>query len=98
MLAAIHLAPVSDFADVEPVLEQMGKRSHTKSNPAPLLTIPAPIDLRLDAPPVEFREQRAHGAEFQIKAENGLDRLGLLGDDFEFFVDTYGIAKITMLV
>src|SRR5262249_21765492 len=87
MLAAIHLAPEMDLADVEPVLEQMGERSHAKSDPAPLLALPAPIAFGPDAPPVEFREQRAHGAEFQIKGENGADRLGLLGHVFEFFVD-----------
>ena len=32
MLAAMHLTPIGDFADVEPVLEQMGKRSHAKAD------------------------------------------------------------------
>src|ERR1700740_3323796 len=60
MLAAIHLAPVMDLADVEPVLEQMGERPHAKSNPTTLLALPAPIDLGSDASLVELREQSAH--------------------------------------
>src|ERR1700758_1374165 len=87
MLAAIHLTSIMDLANVEPVLEQMGERSHAKPNPTPLLALPAPIDLRPDAPPVELREQRAHGAQLQIKAENGADRLGLFGQDFELLID-----------
>jgi hypothetical protein len=31
MLAAMHLASIDDLADVEPVLEQMGKRSHRRA-------------------------------------------------------------------
>jgi Group II intron, maturase-specific domain len=57
MLAAIHLTPVIDLADVEPVLEEMGERSHAEGDSAALLTIPAPIDLGLNTPPVEFRQQ-----------------------------------------
>src|ERR1700758_3753119 len=85
MLAAIHLTPVMDLANVEPVLEQMGERPHAKPNPTTLLALPAPIDLGPAATPVEFREQSAHGAKFQIEGENGPDRLGLFGHAFEFF-------------
>jgi hypothetical protein len=31
MLAAMHLTPIGDFADVEPVLEQMGERTSADS-------------------------------------------------------------------
>ena len=34
MLAAMHLAPIGNLADVEPVLEQMGKRSHAEADTA----------------------------------------------------------------
>jgi hypothetical protein len=33
MLAVMHLTPIGD-ADVEPVLEQMGKRSHAEADAA----------------------------------------------------------------
>src|SRR6201988_138662 len=87
MLPAIHLPPVMDLADVEPVLEQMGERSHAKPDPAPLLALPAPVDLRLDATPVELREQSAHRPQLQIEGENGADRLGLRGHDLELLID-----------
>ena len=32
MLAAMHLVPIDDLVDVEPVLEQMGKRSDAKTS------------------------------------------------------------------
>ena len=51
MLAAIHLTPVIDLADVEPVLEEMGKRSHAKANSAALA---AAIDLGPDTSLVEL--------------------------------------------
>ena len=57
MLAAINLTPVMDLADLEPVLEQMGKRPHAKADAAGSAAIPAPIDLRPDAPPVELRNK-----------------------------------------
>jgi hypothetical protein len=47
--------PVMDLANIEPVLEQMGERSHAEADPAALLAIPPPIDLGPDASPVEFR-------------------------------------------
>ena len=34
MLAAMHLTPVADLTDVEPVLEQMGERSHAEADAA----------------------------------------------------------------
>jgi hypothetical protein len=34
MLAAMHLASIDDLADVERVLEQMGKRSHAEADAA----------------------------------------------------------------
>jgi hypothetical protein len=44
---------------------------------------PAPIDLGPDSPPVELGQ----GAKRQIEAEDGADRLCLLGRDFELFVE-----------
>ena len=32
MLAAMHLTPIGDLAEVEPVLEQMGERSHAEAD------------------------------------------------------------------
>jgi hypothetical protein len=52
VLAAMHLTPKGDLADVEPVLEEMGKRSHAKANSAALAA--AAIDLGPDTPPVEL--------------------------------------------
>jgi hypothetical protein len=37
VLAAMHLTPIGNLADVEPVLEQMGERPHAKANTAALL-------------------------------------------------------------
>src|SRR6202040_2059066 len=34
MLAAMHLTPIGDLAEVEPGLEQMGERSHAKADTA----------------------------------------------------------------
>jgi hypothetical protein len=34
VLAAMHLAPIGDLADVEPVLEQMGQRSDAETDAA----------------------------------------------------------------
>ena len=87
MLAPMHLTPIGNLADVEPVLEEMGKWPHAKANTAALAAIAAAIDLGPDAPPVELRNQSAHGAELEIEAEDGADRLCLLGHDFEFLVE-----------
>ena len=54
MLAPMHLAPIGNLADVEPVLEEMGKRSHAKANSAALAAITAAIDLGPDTPLVEL--------------------------------------------
>jgi hypothetical protein len=80
--------PIDNLADVEPVLEEMGKWPHAKANTAALAAVAAAIDLGPDAPPVELRNQSAHGAELEIEAEDGADRLCLLGHDFEFLVET----------
>ena len=87
MLAPMYLTPIGDLADVKPVLEEMGKRPHTKANTAALAAIAAAIDLGPDAPPVELGNQSAHGAELEIEAEDGANRLCLLGHDFELFFD-----------
>src|ERR1700731_3488989 len=65
----------------------MGERPHAKANTAALAAIAAAIDLGPDAPPVELCNQSAHGAELEIKAEDGADRLCLLGHDFKFLVE-----------
>src|SRR6202035_5764155 len=74
MLAAMHLTTIGDLAEVEPVLEQMGKRSHAEADTAALATIATAIDLGLYALPIELREQSAHGAKLQIPGEDGADR------------------------
>src|SRR5262245_13678475 len=48
---------------------------------------PAFIDLGPDAPPIERHEQSPHGAQLQIEAKDGADRLCLLGHDFELFFE-----------
>src|SRR5262249_60054631 len=87
MLATIPLAPVSALANVEPVLEQMGERPYPEPDPAPLLTIPAPVDLRPNPPPVELRKQSATGALLPIAGEIGAASLGLPRHGFRVFVD-----------
>src|SRR6202045_3756529 len=87
MLAAMHLASIDDLADVEPVLEQMGKRSDAEADAAPPAAIATAIDLGPDPLPIELREQSAQGAKLQIAGEDGADHLRLLGHDFELLVD-----------
>src|SRR5437660_4778688 len=87
MLAAMHLASIDDLADVEPVLEQMGKRSHAEADASAPAAIATAIDLGPDALPIELQEQSAHGATLQIAGEDGADHLCLLGHDFELLVD-----------
>jgi hypothetical protein len=53
MLAPMHLSSIGDLADVEPVLEEMGKRPHAKADTAALAAVAAAIDLGPDAPPVD---------------------------------------------
>src|SRR3984893_18644164 len=74
-------------ADVEPVLEQMGERSHAEADPATLLAIAAAIDLGPDPLPIERREQSPQGAKLQIAGEDGAHHLRLLGHDLELLVD-----------
>src|ERR1700738_23987 len=87
MLAVMYLTPIGDFADVEPVLEQMGKGTHAEADAAAPAAIAPAIDLGPYAPPVEFREQSPHGAKLQIACEDGAHRLRLLGHYFELLVD-----------
>src|ERR1700730_13178215 len=87
MLAPMYLTPIGDLADVKPVLEKMGERPHAKANTAALAAIAAAIDLGPDTSPVELYNQSAHGGELEIKAEDGADRLCLLGHDFKFLVE-----------
>ena len=47
MLAAMHLASIDDLADVEPVLEQMGKRSHAEADAAASAASRRPLTLVL---------------------------------------------------
>ena len=56
MLAAMQLTSIGDFADVEPVLEQMGRRSHAESDTAAPAAIATAIDLGPDPLPIELRE------------------------------------------
>src|ERR1700730_1381859 len=71
MLAAMHLTPIGDFADVEPVLEQMGERAHAEADTVALAAIAMAIDLGPDALPIKLRDQSPHGAKVQIPAEDG---------------------------
>src|SRR6202040_2209505 len=45
MLAAMHLTPIGDLADVEPVLEQMGKGTHAEADAAAPAAIATAIEL-----------------------------------------------------
>ena len=58
MLAAMDLTPIGDFADVEPVLEQMGKGTHAEADTAALAAITPAIDLGPYALPIELRDFR----------------------------------------
>src|ERR1700730_8385963 len=86
MLAAMHLTPIGDLAEVEPVLEQMGERSHAEADTAAPAAIATAIDLGPYALPVELREQSPHGAKLQIACENGPYYLRLLGHHDELLV------------
>ena len=55
MLAAMHLTPIGDFADVEPVLEQMGKGTHAEADAAAPAAIATAVDLGLYALAIELR-------------------------------------------
>ena len=59
MLAVMHLTPIDDFADVEPVLEQMGERAHAEADTAALAAIATAIDLGPDALPIKLRNPRS---------------------------------------
>src|ERR1700730_17442440 len=87
MLAVMYLTPIGDFADVEPVLEQMGKGTHAEADAAAPAAIATAIDLGPYAPPVEFREQSPHGAKLQIACEDGAHGHRLLGHHFELLID-----------
>src|SRR3984893_5095377 len=87
MLAAMHLTPIGDFADVEPVLEQMGERAHAEADTAALAAIATAIDLGPDALPIKLRDQSPHGANVQIPAKDGVDHLRFLAHDFELLVE-----------
>ena len=65
----------------------MSERSHAEADAAALLAIAAAVDLGPDGPPIELREQSAHGAELQIEREDGADRLRFFRLDFELLVD-----------
>ena len=50
MLAAMHLTPIGDLAEVEPVLEQVGKGTHAEAetdNIDPLANLGSPISYRV---------------------------------------------------
>src|SRR3984893_13806641 len=87
MLAAMHLTPIGDLADVEPVLEQMGKRSDAEADAAAPAAIATAIDLGPDALPIKLRDQSPDGAKLQIACEDGADHLRLLGHHFELLID-----------
>ena len=38
VLAAMHLAPIGDLSDVEPVFEEIGERSHAEADAAALFS------------------------------------------------------------
>ena len=88
MLAAMHLTPIGDLADVEPVVEQMGKGTHAEADTAAPAAIATAIDLGPDALPIELRDQSPHGAKLQIPGEDGVHHLRLLGHHDELLVDT----------
>ena len=88
MFAAMHLTPIGDLADVEPVLEQMGKGTHAEADTAAPAAIATAIDLGPDTLPIELRDQSPHGAKLQIACENGAHHLRLLGHHDELLVDT----------
>src|ERR1700738_1281009 len=52
MLAAMHLTPIGDLAEVERVLEQVGKGTHAEADTAAPAAIATAIELGPYAPPV----------------------------------------------
>src|ERR1700738_1530080 len=87
MFAAMHLTPIGDLADVEPVLEQMGKGTHAEADTAAPAALATAIDLGPYALPIKLRDQSPHGAKRQIPGEDGALRLRLLGHYDELLVD-----------
>src|ERR1700675_303897 len=87
MLAAMHLTPIGDLAEVEPVLEQMSKGTHAEADTAAPAAIATAIELGPYTLPIELREQSSHGAKLQIAGEDGADHLRLLGHHDELLVD-----------
>jgi hypothetical protein len=71
MLAAMHLASIDDLADVEPVLEQMGKRSDAVPDAAAPAAIATATEFGPDALPIELREQSASAAFFGMVSAIG---------------------------
>src|SRR6266581_7558397 len=78
---------ITDFPDVESVLEQMGERTNAETNTAPLAAIGTSIGLGLDAAPIEILDQRIHRAKFEILCEDGANRLGFLRQNHELLVN-----------
>src|ERR1035437_1122384 len=60
MLSVMDSASIDYLADVEPVLEQMGERSHAETDAAPHAAIGKTIGLGSDAAPVEVLNQGPH--------------------------------------
>src|SRR5450759_3710384 len=87
VLPTIHLAPVDDLAKVEPVLEQVGERSHAETDTTPLTAISTAICLGSDAAPIEFLDQGAHGTKRKVPSEDGTDRLRLRGYHDELLIN-----------
>ena len=87
MLAAMHLTPIGDLADVQSVLEQMGKGTHAEVDTAAPAAIATAIELGPDALPIKLRDQSPHGAKLQIPGEDGAHRLRLLKHHDELLVD-----------
>src|SRR3954451_1186602 len=83
----MDLAAISDLADIEPVLEDMGER--TNHEPACLnrFSIGKAPRLRPDALSLKAGSQFADRTEPEIVAKYLPDEVGLLRDDFQLLID-----------
>ena len=60
MLAAMDLAAIDYFADVETVAQKVSKGANAKANPATTLTIAADLAFGANASPVKVLQERAY--------------------------------------
>jgi hypothetical protein len=87
VLPAMQLAPVSDFANVEPVLQQIGEGAHAEADAPHQSAVGTATLFGPDPAAIEVLDQGAHRAKRKIAGEYSADGLRLLGHHDELLVD-----------